>query len=883
MWSEYGCTSLALKLAGLPVCGCALMIGAHPDDEDNALLALLSKGMFLDSYYLVATYGEGGQNECGPELYEALGVLRRQELAAARRIDGARQLYLGAHDFGYSKSARETFTKWDRDALLAKTVAALRRTRPDIVLTHHDTVSGHGHHQAVGWLIQEAIQAAADPSRFPEQLKSGLPPWRVKRFYVYARPQASGGSGASGAHSGADAGNQQLATANVGAYSPLLGMSYYQLGQASRSMHKCQGMGGEGVRGDRWRRYRLVLEDAAPPPPTAPAPGASGTAGPVHTDDTSDACGLIDFIDLTLPALVARLNGDEATLARLFALAGEVDASARAAVEAFSPVHPQAEGMAPSIARHLTRGLDAAREMLHIARAGDTPRPGPGSGLAPESAATLSRRVESKVAQFEAALTTLAAAECVVRTDPSPALVAPGGSVNLKVQLWNRGPMAVEASDFRVLLPTDWSCEPRALADAPAASEPVPPNGCVERQFIVTAPFSAQPTPALGPDPVSVECDWLLDFWGTANPTRITTSVPTSVTVVPPVEVALEPQSFMAALGRLPMTQVFSVTLRNNIRSEARGTVRLRLPQGISSLRGDSLDFFMAEAGDETTLSLPVSLSRACEAQRSCVRTMEAEALTNVGGVELVSDQGCQLISYSHIEPRLLPLKATARLCLVDTVLPEGLRVGYVDTGIDNVADYMEQLGASVVRLDDDDLRLRDLGQFDTIVLGVRAYHLRPWLARVNSRLLDYVRRGGTMVVQYHKTTEWDPEYAPYPLLVGDGRVSDETARIELLDAAHPVITGPNRLDETDWDGWVQERGLYFASEWSDEYRPLVSCADPDEASQDGAWLIAHYGAGAYMYTALSVYRQIESLIPGGVRIWCNMISYRQKGTGAIR
>lgn len=871
MWSEYGCTSLALSLSGLPICGCALMVGAHPDDEDNALLALLAKGMFLDSYYLVATYGEGGQNECGPELYEALGVLRKQELAAARRIDGARQLYLGAHDFGYSKSARETFAKWDRNALLAATVAALRQTRPDIVLTHHDTVSGHGHHQAVGWLIHEAVQAAADSSRFPEQLEEGLAPWRVSRFYVYARP-SGGGKGA-----------QPLAAANVGAYSPLLGMSYYQLGQASRSMHKCQGMGGEGARGDRWRRYHLVLENGAPP-----AAGVTGvaeaTAGP---DSIGSACaprGLAESMELTMPGLVARLSGDGHVLARLTALAREADACARAAAAAFSPIGPQSPGIHIAIAGHLAHGLDATREMLHYARR----RGGREPGLSFSSAAALSQRMEVKVAQFEAALMTLAAVECVIRTDPSPALTAPGGSVSLEVQLWRRGPLEADAGEVRVVAPGGWSCEPQAGsaaegAPAIALPESVPMNAFTARRFVVTAPLWAQVTPALEPDPVSVECEWLLRAAGVAAPTRITTSHPAGITVVPPVEVSLEPQSLMVAASRLPLTLVFSVTLKNNIHGAASGTVRLSLPEGISSSRGSSLDFSLASLGDQITLSLPVAVSRACGAPRSCVRTVEAEARVNAGGAMLTSGQSCQLIAYSHIEPRLLPRKAMARLCVADAVVPEGLKVGYVDAGIDNVADYMEQLGAAVVRLDDDDLRLRDLGQFDAVVLGVRAYRLRHGLAAVNSRLLDYVRRGGTMVVQYHKTSEWDPGYAPYPLYVGDGRVSDETAPIEILDAAHPAIVGPNPLNDTDWSGWVQERGLYFASRWADDYRPLVRCADPGELAQSGAWLIAHYGAGAYMYNALSVYRQIESLVPGGARIWCNMISYRQKGSQRTR
>lgn len=840
MWSDAGCTSLALSLAGLPVCGCALMVGAHPDDEDNALLALLAKGMFLESYYLVATYGEGGQNECGHELYEALGVLRMQELAAARRIDGARQLYMGARDFGYSKSARDTFARWDRDALLAFTVAVVRERRPDIVLTYHDTVSGHGHHQAVGWLIQEAVEFAADSSRFPEQLEAGLSPWQVKRFCVYERRTDD-----------ADSLHRRTVVANVGAYSPLLGMSYYQLGQASRSMHKCQGMGGEGERGDKIRRYRVLLDQVG---------HAQGEAG------------LLDSMDLSLPGLIAGLAGHEDVLTRLAHLAIEAQNCAEVAAAAFHPTRPQSADGCSAMAAHLSRGLDAVREMGRIAREASCD-----GGLDRASAATLACRMESKAADWAAALTALAAVELVVRTEPSPALVVPGGQVNLKVQLWRRGLLPVSAGACRLKAPAGWNCEAAAPAPTPASAN-VSQNSFAEWHFTVSPPLSATATPALGPDPVSVECDWSVDCGPLSDVAHITTSAPGGVTVVPPVEVELEPQSLMVAASRLPMVQVYSVSLKNNIQGATGGHVRLSLPEALASSAGDALHFSMAATGEQVTLRAPVTVAAACGAPGSLVHTIEAEAYVNVDGSVLPCNQSCQLISYPHIQARLLPRQAAARLCVVDVTMPDGLMVGYVDTGVDDLAGYMEQLGASVTRLDDDDLRLSDLGQFNTVVLGVRAYHLRPALAGVNPRLLEYVRRGGTLVVQYHKTTEWDPSYAPYPLHVGDSRVSDETAPIELLDPTHPVMTGPNRIESRDWDGWVQERGLYFARDWSRHYQPLVRCADPGEPPLGGAWLVAHYGAGAYIYNALSLYRQIESLVPGGARVWCNMISYRQKG-----
>ena len=811
MWSRRSYSHLAMSVLKLPVCGAALQVGAHPDDEDNALLAYLARGVFMDTYYLVATYGEGGQNECGPELYEALGVLRSQELESARRIDGAHQLYMGAHDFGYCKSAAETFTRWDRGALLASTVALLRKYRPDIVLTHHDTVSGHGQHQAVGWIIQEAITAAADPAAFPEQLEQGLAPWTVPKLYVRAPS------------------DQATVKVNVGAYSPILGMSFSELGQISRSMHKSQGMGGPGAKGDVFRPYRMVYRNAKP----------------VQAEPEQH---LLQSLDLSLTGLVDSLRGGPEAREALRAMAARVESSAKASARNF--VLQGFEGILP----HLTSGLGLARQML--AAAGS-------SELEPPSTATLERRLQNKVKDFEDAIEALCAVEC--EATACPGILTPGGTAEVVVRLWNRGSFAVTAGDCGLATPARWVCETVPCVPC-ECSHTIVGNSCTERRFHVTAPASAETAGPFSPELVTAEFDWHVS----GSDVALVSSACPELAVAPPVDIAVRPETILASASAFPRREALCITLRNNTAAAVRGKVELDLPVGIRC-NTDQLEFALGEQGEETSLRVSLDIERP---EGSRVYPVSARAVTNTSP-EQTSNTSSQLISYPHVAPRRLLRPALSRLGVIDVTCRSGMRIGYVNTGLDNVANRLEQLGMSVCCLSDSDLASAPLGEFDTIVLGIRAYLARPKIRPANGRLLQFVYDGGTLVVQYNKSQEWSSLYAPYPLEIGRERVTAKDAPMRLLEPEHALVTAPNRLTDEDWHGWVQERGLYFASSWAPEYTPLVECADPGEELHRGAWLVAHHGAGVYIYNALSLYRQVDSLVAGGVRIMANMVSYR--------
>ncbi|MCL4516071.1 MAG: NEW3 domain-containing protein [Firmicutes bacterium] len=794
---ETGIARLILDLQKLPVSGTVMQVGAHPDDEDNALLAYLSKGRHLNAYYLVSNYGEGGQNEIGPELYEALGVLRSQELAAARAIDGATQLYLGAYDFGYSKSGAEALAKWGHEEYLGRMVRMLRLYRPDIVLTHHDTVSGHGQHQAVGTLILEAFDAAADPKRFPDQIrKEGLQPWQVKKLYVSDK-------------------NPTLQI-NAGEFNPVPGRSYHEIGMLARSMHKSQGMAGPGLKGDQIRSYKLVKSTI-------------GTPGKEKN--------MVDGVDISLNAITEGLNEDPAKLAPINHEVAELDQIIQGVLAGFNPSNPS------GVAKDLLKGLELVRQLENEVAS---------STLSSANKAVVGQRLSDKERDFvQAARDMFATSLDVVADDPD---VIPGQTFTATVALWNRGEEPVENVRLALNLPSGWI----ASGEAPVVSK-LDHNKKAEAKFKVTVPANASYTGAFDAGPVQAVAGW--QVFGA----QLATRGAAEVRAVPAVAVSLNPEKLMVPVSNSPITRTLSVKLRNNAKAAVKGQIRLALPKGWT-IAGSKTAFAMTSEGEETSVPVGVTIPGGA---KPGAYTIQAAADYDGGS----SNTGYQIISYPHIDARYLDKPAETRAAVIDVKLAPNLKVGYVSSGFDNVPDYLGEMGVNYQLLTADDLTAGDLSRYDTIILGIRAYLNRPDLVAHNPRLLEYVKNGGNLIVQYHKTFEWKPEFAPFPIVVGSNRVTVEEAPMTVLDPKHILFNAPNKIVAQDWDGWIQERGLYFPDKWADEYSTLVSCNDPNEPEQKGAWLIAGYGKGTYIYTALVWYRQLDSLVPGGYRIFANMIS----------
>lgn len=797
---ETGMAKLILDLQKLPVSGTVLQIGAHPDDEDNALLAYLGKGLHLNTYYLVANWGEGGQNEIGPELYQALGVLRSQELASARTIDGATQLYLGTYDFGFSKSGVEALQKWGHDKYLERMVRFLRVYRPEMVITHHGPTgiaTDHGQHQAVGTLIQEAVDAAADPTKFPEQIaKEGLLPWRVRKLYVTDK--------------------NPTVRVNVGEFNPVLGRSYYEIGMLARSMHKCQGMVGPGLKGDQIRGYKLVKSAF----PRLPVQEGS----------------LTDGLDFSLNEFLEGVEDDPSALVDFNHKVVDLDETISGVLASFSPADPS------SVTADVLKGLELVRELKEMVAA---------SALTPASKDLIGHRLDDKERDFLTVIRDLSATALDVAVDDTD--VAPGQSFTVTVSFWNRGVLPVENVRLALNLPSGWVVS----SDASVVAR-LDYNRKAEAKFKVTASSSASFTDAFDATPVRAVAKWQL------LGTKLATTGEPELRVVPAVSVALSPEKLMLPVSNALTTRTVSVKLRNNTKGEVKGQVKLDLPAGWT-VSGDSA-FAMKAEGEETSVGLKVSVPAGTPAGAYALKA----AAEYQGGR---SEVGYQVISYPHINTRYLYKPAEAKAAVIDVKVAPGLKVGYVSSGFDNVPDYLKEMGVDVKLLEADDLNAANLSQYDTIIIGIRAYLNRPDLIANNPRLLEYVKNGGNLIVQYNKTAEWKSSYAPFPLSVSSNRVTVEEAPVTVLKLEHALFNVPNKITAQDWDGWIQERGLYFPDKWAGEYTSLVALNDPNEPVQNGSWLIADYGKGTYIYTALVWYRQLDGLVPGGYRVFANLIS----------
>ena len=834
--AEYrGAAALGLQLRKLGTTKRVLMIGAHPDDEDTELLAAFALEEGADVAYLSLTRGEGGQNGIGPELGEGLGLLRTEELLAARRVDGARQFFTRAYDFGFSKSADEAFRRWPREQVLRDAVYVIRSYRPDIIITVFSGTprDGHGHHQAAGMVAREAFQAAADPARFPGVLR----PWATSRLYQSLRPDMTG------------------ATVHVatGTLDPLIGRSPFQQAMASRSRHRSQDMG--------------MLEEPGPHSRIMLRLFPEGT-GP----ETSIWAGLDTTVALPGPA--------ESATARALARYQQQVQAVRAR---FNPLEPRASAT----------GLLQALATLRTAR-DSLPRT--------NGVADLAHDISEEVTQVEAAA--VAALGLVVDGVASDALLAPGQTVDVEVTLWNGGADSVHVRGLSPQMQDrGWSAGP--VGPAPEMEAAVAPGGLLARQWKVQVPEGAaltepyflrqprdgdmyrwpedarvpvmaqpfEPAPLAACGSARVQGMWLSFCTDVTFRDRDLRrgELRRPVMVVPTVSVLLNPPARVLSTAA-PRPIPYTVRLSAQQPGGIAGAVRLEAPAG-----------WRVEPA-----SAPVRFGRPGEV-REVRFTVTPPARTPAGdhpvsAVFVAEDgrrfaRGVQLIDYPHVRARPLYHDARSVVRAFDVRVPQGLRVAYIEGAGEEGPGFLENLGITPVLLGEADLGEGDLDRFDVIVVGSRAYEVRMDLAAHNRRLLDWVARGGTMIVQYNKYELVLNHFTPFPLTMAQphGRVTDETAPVRMLDPSHPVFTTPNRIGEADWAGWVQERGLYFAQTWDPAYAPLLELGDPGETPLRGGLLVARHGQGTYVYTGLAFFRQFPAGVPGAYRLFANLLALGAK------
>lgn len=841
-----------------------LVVAAHPDDEDTSLLSLVSRGMGGEAAYLSLSRGEGGQNLIGPELGVGLGILRSRELLAARKIDGARQFFSRAYDFGYTRSLEETFERWPREVLAQDVARVMRRFRPQVVMSVFpgQPVATHGQHQAAGITAHEVfpiVGLEGEQDAFPGLTAQGLPPWQPRTLYrsTWFDPDSTD------------------LTLSTGRVDPLTGHSIFQVAMASRSQHRSQDMG--------------VLQ---------PLGSTETSLGWVKGGGGEDAQDLFAGIDTSLAALADTLPGGEIR-GQIRERLDRVEARARRTRQALVPA--ELDAVVPAFA-DMIEDLEGAGGLLD--------RLGEEAGPEAAEARTVRRLLNEKLAAARAGLAAAAGLAVDAVSDRS-GLVA-GETATFTTHLWAAGNRQVELEKVELILPPGWTAEP---------TEPEEPDGFFARRwgprptvgmsgtveagelsegtFAVTVASDARPS-----RPYFLEAPLQGDLydWSAVDPElrgepfgpplavvrfhvkldgvhlplerevvfrardQIQGEVRTSLRVVPAVEVAAEPDLTVWST-RKQEAHPLEVTLTRHAQADLSGRVEVRVPSGWP--RVEPLPFELT--GDATSETLALQLTPPPNLTPGRHR-VAVEAVRDDGRR---FDLGVPLVSYEHVRPTPRPVPAELEVSAADLRLPDLDLVGYVRGASDRVPEMLERLGVPLEILDAHALAQGDLSRYDAVVVGSRAYETDPALVKANPRLLDYAREGGLLIVQYQQYQFARGGYAPFPLDISrpHDRVTDETAPMTILSPGHPVFRSPNVLGPEDWEGWVQERGLYFAGTWDDAYTPLLETADPGGEPLRGSLLVASLGEGTYVYTGLAFFRQLPAGVPGAYRLFTNLLN----------
>jgi len=889
---DNGHIALGLALRKLSVSGTFMQCPAHPDDETNALFAMFTHGMGLRSIDLQNNRGDGGQNEIGPELFRDIAVLRTAELLSAHRLDGAEQYFTRAIDYGYSFDPEEVIAKWGRKEIVGDYVRMIRTFRPDVVLTMN--LQGRGGdraHEATAILTREAYRAAGDPLQYTEQIREGLRPWQPKKLYFsvgFAMGDGRGGPGGRGAARGAagrgagrgDNGppplpalppGVKLATVNMAAYDPLLGRTYAEIGTDARSNHKCQGMGGmpplPGLGGGRGGRgpgaYQLM---------------ETSLSGQMGKDETS----LFEGIDFSLPALAQYAGPDppEALTGGLAAIMAE----AKRAQSAFD------SGNDAGVEAPVEAGLAGVRALR--AQLGSLP-------LSDTARYEIDFRLRIKERDYQDAV--LAAHGMTFDAVADDGLVIGGQAVKVSVLAINRGATEVGITGIEISgFDAPGRCEPSTVKKdgtfTCTADAHVPKNAKLTTPYFHDNYWKHPENPAINifdpgvpfgvpfaPTPFRVT------FHVKAGSVDVTRELPLQfryvkdiyngdkrmeLNVVPVFSVRVTPSLMVIparGIGVKPVEREIHVSVTSGAKAAMRATVALDLPAGWKAAPAGVPVSFTHE--DE---SLSARFLITAPAQ---VKTGEYTLRAVVTSPALPNEKftnGYQEIEYPHIQRRQVIKPAEAALKIVDVKTVPNINVGYIVGVGDQVPPAIEQLGAKLAFIDQDELAWGDLSRHDVIVTGVRAYERRADLRAYNHRLLEFAERGGTVIVQYNKMEFNQADYGPYPAKVSGNRVSDETVPVKVLVPNHSVFNFPNKIGPATWAGWVQERGLYFLGEKDPKYVDLVSMTDSYKDNPGvklGSFVEAKVGRGRWIYLGLGLWRQLPAGTDGAYQLLANLIS----------
>jgi LmbE family N-acetylglucosaminyl deacetylase len=875
---DLGAVHLAQLLTRLKTTARLMQTTAHPDDEDGGMLTLESRGQGAEVLLFTVTRGEGGQNKFGTESSDELGILRTLELLEADKYYGVEQRFSHVTDFGFSKTVEETLSKWHgHDVVVGDMVRAIRTFRPDVLVARFSGTSrdGHAHHQASALLTVEAFHAAGDPGKFPEQIKEGLQPWQPKKLYVGNPPRMFSG--------GTVADEDYTVKLNTGEYTPLLGMSYTQFALEGLAHQTSQGTGGIRVPpGPRYTYYKLTDS-------TLPKPAAA------HEKD------FFDGIDTSLVGLASRLGAEESKVPFLRPALESLQKHVDAASKGFSIDDPS------KCAPELLAGRDETEKLLEQVQ---------DSQISAAAKLDLQTRLRTKFYEFQEAANEALGIYFEVTVDPpgpppgpsyfprmeqTISVAVPGQTFTVTARLYNRGKFPIIPNEFieQFRRSMAWRVEP--MESTPYAYRAIKPGESATFSFKVTVPANAaytRPywsrnnpetetvysvpnqellTDALPPYPLTPNITFSVEV-----PDARLTSAASSVVKIkyvdptlgqserplmvgPPISVLMTSPVVVVPVGSTGKSQI-AVSVRSNVQNAVHARLRLETPPGWK-VEPAEIPVDLDHDGDVNNYRFQITPQDLHQGTYTVTARAEYNGKQYAEGFKIITRP--DLDSYPAYRP------ATENVAAVDVKLPPELKIGYIMGAGDEIPSVLESVGLNVSVITPQELAAGDLGRYGTIVVGIRAYDTRSDIREHNRRLLDYVNHGGTLIVQYNQSVGLFNEghYTPYPATAANVRVSVEEQPVEILAPEDQVFNWPNKISEKDFDGWVQERGLYFMSEWDAQFKPLLESHDPGEPPQKGGLLLAHYGKGIYIFSAYGFSRQLPAGVPGAIRLFVNLVS----------
>lgn len=801
--SQPDAASIKLRMKKLNFLGTVLYVAAHPDDENTRAIAYLANERLATTGYLSMTRGDGGQNLIGPEIRDLLGLIRTQELLAARRIDGGYQFFTRANDFGYSKNDEEAFRIWNKEEILSDVVRVIRKFQPDIILTRFpaDARAGHGHHTASAVLAQEAFDLTNNPTAFPEQL-STLSVWQTKSLYTNTGRWWNRDITAE---------TPGIVTMDIGTYNPLLGKSYSEIAAVSRTSHKSQGFGSSGSRGEAMEFFEFEKGYHA----------QKDIFEEINTTWTRVEGG--GKVEPLVKKLIAEFNEENPS----------------ASVSMLLQVRKQILNLKPGIWRE--RKLSEVDELikdclgLYVAATANHYNIAPG---------------EQVITSFE--LVNRSSVPVNIKKIVASTL---NYDTTFSASLENNKPLEFKTT--------------KSVSDKAPFSDPY-----WLRESHSLGLFTVKDKSLIGKpenDPAVV-----LDFQFEINGELINLAAPLIYTWTDPVKGELvRPFEIVPAMSLNLSESVIvfsnasakpiSVRVKSNSNNALNAVLSLELPLGWRS-EPSSQSFELAKRDDEKSISFLIYPS-----DEEVTSTVKAKA--KMGNT--VFDKSMQLISYDHIPIQTLLPPAEAKLVRINLKKAGGV-IGYIQGAGDEIPSALRNMGYEVWEMKNDEVTKENLQKVDAVVLGIRALNTNERIPYFMSDLLNYVNEGGTLVVQYNTAFRMEidmDKFSPYPISISRDRVTDENSEVSILKPNHPALNTPNKITSADFDGWVQERGLYFPNKWDPKFEALLSTKDPGEALTEGALLVAKFGKGYYVYTGLSFFRELPEGVAGAYKLFANLVS----------